>query len=570
MVIVKKSTLICSLMALLATGINQPAGAQQINGDKKSEAPDAAKGKQALLESYNARALAAANAQRYSEAAELYVLAFAQDARVYNSAYNAACAYALAGKADDTFVWLEKSVQAGYADTEHAKEDAELASLHTDARWQPWIKKLAAKAKRNARLWDADVWKSPYREQLPEDERIAGLSRLWSEVKYNFIYTETLLDLDWDAVYLKYLPQVRAAKNTAEYYRVLTRMMALLKDGHSGVYPPEQVDDTAFALAPFKTQLIEGRVLITEVSDAALRARGVLPGVEVLRVNGQDVKTYAESQLTPYASASTPQNLAVRIYQYDFLSGAIDKIPVLSLQDASGKTWNVKLRRITYAQKKQAMPNGPAYSWKMLDGDVAYVALNSFGDDVAATSYLRDFPEISKAKAIIFDLRKNGGGNTGVGYKILSTLSQQAFAGSHAETRDYKPSYRAWGRVQRNYEFASNSIPADKQHQYSGKVAVLTSANTFSAAEDFAVAFDTMQRGPIIGEPTGGSTGQPLEVSLPGGGVASICTKKDTYPDGKLFVGVGVQPHQLVQPTLADFRSGKDAVLEAALATLLK
>lgn len=101
-------------------------------------------------------------------------------------------------------------------------------------------------------------------------------------------------------------------------------------------------------------------------------------------------------------------------------------------------------------------------------------------------------------------------------------------------------------------------------------VIVLTSPRTFSAAEDFAVAFDAMQRGTIVGEATGGSTGQPLLFSLPGGGSGRVCTKRDTYPDGREFVGVGVQPHIKVAPTVADFRNGRDTVLEAALAELKK
>ena len=74
-----------------------------------------------------------------------------------------------------------------------------------------------------------------------------------------------------------------------------------------------------------------------------------------------------------------------------------------------------------------------------------------------------------------------------------------------------------------------------------------------------------MQRGKIIGEPTGGSTGQPLFFPLPGGGSARVCTKQDLYPDGRQWVGVGIQPQILVRPTIADFRAGRDTVLETAL-----
>jgi len=79
------------------------------------------------------------------------------------------------------------------------------------------------------------------------------------------------------------------------------------------------------------------------------------------------------------------------------------------------------------------------------------------------------------------------------------------------------------------------------------------------------VVFDAMKRGEIVGEPTGGSTGQPLMITLPGGGSARVCTKHDRYPDGKEFVGVGIQPAVVVHPTVEDFRAGRDTVLDAAL-----
>jgi C-terminal processing protease CtpA/Prc len=99
---------------------------------------------------------------------------------------------------------------------------------------------------------------------------------------------------------------------------------------------------------------------------------------------------------------------------------------------------------------------------------------------------------------------------------------------------------------------------------------VLTSARTFSAAEDFCAVFDYMKRGTIMGEPTGGSTGQPLLFGLPGGGRARVCIKRDAYPDGKEFVGFGIKPTMTISPTLADVRAGRDTVLEGALQYLAK
>ena len=64
----------------------------------------------------------------------------------------------------------------------------------------------------------------------------------------------------------------------------------------------------------------------------------------------------------------------------------------------------------------------------------------------------------------------------------------------------------------------------DGKRLYKNPVALLSSAATFSAAEDFLVAFRVMSRGIIVGERSGGSTGQPLFFALPGGGSARVCT----------------------------------------------
>lgn len=104
---------------------------------------------------------------------------------------------------------------------------------------------------------------------------------------------------------------------------------------------------------------------------------------------------------------------------------------------------------------------------------------------------------------------------------------------------------------------------------FNGPVAVLIGPQTFSAAEDFLVSYDLMKRGLIIGEASGGSTGQSLSLKLPGGGSARICIKRDTYPDGRAFVGTGIMPTIDVKSTVADLRNGRDVVLERAIAELL-
>jgi C-terminal processing protease CtpA/Prc len=425
-----------------------------------------------------------------------------------------------------------------------------------------------ALAQQPAMQWETAALAGAFRENLGEDEKIAGLSKLWSEVKYNFVDTAKLEKLDWDRLYLETLPRVRATRSTEDYYKVLMELVGKLKDGHTGVFPPQELSNRMDGLPLLKTRPIEGRVIVTEVQDPGLRAKGIMPGLEVVAVEGAEVKSYAARDIAPFVSAASPQDEELRTFGSGLLRGAAGSAPRLTFRDAAGKQFDLQVPRVAAEARAAAAPTTPSFEFSMLPGDVAYVSLNSFEDDSAAQAWLAAFDEIAKSSALVIDVRRNGGGRSDVGYKILSTLDRKAFLTSRWATRDYKPAWRAWGRDMPLYAAAPDAVQPDPQRQYDKPVLLLTGAATSSAAEDFAVAFDGMQRGSLVGEPTAGSTGQPLFIKLPGGGGARICTKQDSYPDGRVFVGVGVQPQHIVKQTVDGVRAGRDEVLEAALATL--
>lgn len=423
---------------------------------------------------------------------------------------------------------------------------------------------------REALLFDSPALGSPYRENISEDEKIAGLSKFWSEVKYNFVYVDKLKELDWDRLYLEYLPKVRATTTTADYYRVLMELCAKLQDGHTNVYPGPELRNAMMARPLMKTHLVEGRVLVREVFDPALQAGGVVPGSEIVEVDGEPVVAYAQREIAPYVSASTPQDRDIRVYGYQFLMGTRDKAPRLTFRHADGKTVKLEAKRVDAQSFGKAAGGNPPFELRKLPGNVSYVALNSFGDSRAADAFLAAFDQIAASSALIIDLRNNGGGNSSEGWRVLAALTDKPFATGKWATRQYLPSYRAWKRPMPDFEGKLNDRQPDGKRLFKGPVAVLTSGATYSAAEDFMVAYEGMGRGPIVGEATGGSTGQPLFINLPGGGVARICTKADTYPDGRAWVGHGIQPTIKAAPTVADLRRGRDTVLEAALAALKK
>ncbi|MBU1821683.1 MAG: hypothetical protein KKG00_09280, partial [Bacteroidetes bacterium] len=108
--------------------------------------------------------------------------------------------------------------------------------------------------------WNSAVWQTPYAENISDQEKLAGLALVWSEAKYNFAFFDKVPQLDWDSLYLSYLPKVTQTKSTLEYYLTLQEMMARLNDGHTGVYPP-QLAGNMYTRPGFFTALVEDKVI---------------------------------------------------------------------------------------------------------------------------------------------------------------------------------------------------------------------------------------------------------------------------------------------------------------------
>ncbi|NMO18804.1 S41 family peptidase [Pyxidicoccus fallax] len=482
--------------------------------------------------------------------------------------YNGACSAALAGRKAQALEWLARAVALDGVDAKRMAADPDLAALHGDPGWRPLLQVAQEAQARRERMWSSPALATPYRETLPEDERVAGLSKLWAEVKFNFVNFDRVPELDWDALYAQYLPRVRAARDTVAYYRELQSFASRLQDGHTGAFMPGEVFERVHARPGLTTLYLEGRVIVRAVFDERLRSLGIVPGWEIVTVEGQPVAEYAAAKVMPYFSWSTPQDKLSRAYERFLLDGPVDAAVKVGFKDARGALRELELPRMGVQARSAALPNAAPFEWKLLPGNIAYVVLRGFGDDRPAEAFEASFEQLSKADALILDIRDHGGGNTSVGLRILSTLTDKPFATTAWRTREYRPAYRAWGRGERSFRGEPKQVPPSGRFHYAKPVVMLTSPRTYSAGEDFAVVFDAMKRGTLIGEPTGGSTGQPLMISLPGGGSARICTKRDTYPDGREYVGVGVIPQVKVTPRLSDFRAGRDTVLDAAVRLL--
>ena len=417
---------------------------------------------------------------------------------------------------------------------------------------------------------------------LTENERMSGFINFWTEVKYNFAFFDQVPELDWQQVLMDYIPKVKNATSNLEYYRVLQEVCAQLNDGHTNIYLPSELQMVLGTPAVTITP-IDGLLYVTNI-DKTL-SESVPLGSQLISVDHVPVETYIQEHVRPYISSST-DHIRRNTEARKVLEGNKLESVWVELQTPEGE-----LKQLTLSRNPSNVEWGiPRDGWELSTfkryGDVAYISLNSFDSRKIVEEFEGYLDSIQTAEALILDLRKNGGGSSWNGYNILQHLTEKPIITSKWKTREHRPALKAWGAfIDENsehlgswdretlasykddywFESGPDTIAPNNDVVINLPTVVLIGNNTASAAEDFLVAADPIDNMVTMGDYSYGSTGQPMFIRLPGGGKARICTKRDTYPDGREFVGYGVKPDVLIAKTLEDILTGEDSILNMAL-----
>lgn len=428
-------------------------------------------------------------------------------------------------------------------------------------------------------------------EPLSAQDRIFGFTQFWTEVKYNFAFFNQVPELDWNHVLYQTLPKLQSRQSNDEYYRTLEEVCALLHDGHTDITPPayieNQLDYPAVTLSP-----IEGNPIVINVSVPLEKDLPI--GSKIIEVDGTDVNSLLKERVFPYISAST-EYIAVDKGIRDLLEGPEGSKVDITVMRPDGSKEMVPLirnRSTLNVHWVNPTPERGLLDFRKLSNGLAYVALNRFNNPHIDDLFNSYADSILSCKALIIDLRYNGGGNSGVGYNIVGHFTDKPFQTSSWKSPTHTAAYKAWGSfiagrpdstlspsdLEHKEDFLGNRWyyePAGTWGPSKGSVirmpiVLLIGHETASAAEDFVVAMDQLGIAKKIGSNTFGSTGQPLTIRLPGGGSARICTKRDTYANGKEFVGYGIAPDFRVEETVDDLIHHRDPVLAYAINYLEK
>jgi C-terminal processing protease CtpA/Prc len=406
--------------------------------------------------------------------------------------------------------------------------------------------------------------------RLTSTQRVEAFTRLWSTAKFNFANFDLVPELNWDNVLSEYLPKVMADQSNGTYSLLLQECIAQLRDGHTSV-GSSWGKGLPSACPPLRVRSVGGKAIVTELAETEeIKASGIKPGAEITHVDGRPVQELLEKDIYPYISASTPQGRDLKAYPR-ILQGPKESKVSLSVKTLGGTAREVSLTRKSSGLAMIPQQTSRSdFEYRDLGDGFVYVALNTFGSSDVVEAFNEKFEEISRAKGLIIDVRKNRGGSSRHGHKIIAHLIDKAIPATRWKTPQYRAAFRAWGRDEQWYDGGSKMInPETAEQPFLGPVVVLISPETNSAAEDFVVPLHAAGRATIVGQKSRGSTGQPLQFSFLDGKIhGRVCTKRDQYPDGRDFVGVGIIPDKEVHPTVEDIINNRDTVLEKAIEVL--
>lgn len=341
--------------------------------------------------------------------------------------------------------------------------------------------------------------------------------------------------LNMDSLHLAFAARAKGAQTTIEYGLVVQEYIAALQCGHA---------TTCFRkyTANQSPAFIQDSLYVNKPDDY-LAKYGFKDKDRIIAIAGTPYKEWIE-QNEKYTSASTAADRRLRTTRdiYSSLTDTIRELTLLRGDDTLKVT--LPLKRADYFPDKENIN----VETKVLQDSIGYLAINTMMNPVME-DFKAAYPKIKDLPYLIIDVRRNGGGNSNNGRDICKYFIRTEQLHSVIE---------------------ETMLP--EADAYKGKIYLLTNTYTFSAAESFTLDMKESGNCTLVGEPTGGDTGnRPRNFGTKHRTFFRIATREpELSPKGFPMEGVGIPPHHQVSQTVADFLKDEDTILNYTIELITK
>jgi peptidase S41-like protein len=451
-------------------------------------------------------------------------------------------------------------------------------------------------------------------EQLKEDFQIA---RRALEEGHSGIYRYTS-KAEMDRAFDQAARSLDSPMDALEFFRILAPTVARIKCGHTAVVPDETTRkdiNNTLPLLPFQVRVLNSKPYIfRDFADlAASNKSPSLAGREIRSINGVPASKIISTMLAAIpADGDVQSSRQYRIGSWSFnsilfsLSGIKSPFEVVVAgADSKQQTIHVEgvprpklleASRNRYPQDQEPSRGGELKFYD--DGRIAQIVIHQFGAwaDPERKLGFRDFYKESfeaihskGSKALIIDLRNNGGGEDELGQLLLSYLVDKPFkyyddlvinsmafsfskyAGSGITIPEKLVETRADGKVHA-IGHPNWGTKQPNQPTFTGKVFILINGGSFSTTSEFLSQAHFHHRATFIGQESAGgyygnSSGFMPLITLPNSKVGVRIPLMTYYMavSGYTAASHGIVPDYVVDYTIEEMLAGTDKDVTLAL-----
>ena len=381
----------------------------------------------------------------------------------------------------------------------------------------------------------------------------------------------------------------------------ISRLVGALDEGHLG-FATNKVSDSLYAY-----HSVRFPYLLFDIDNGALVVQRDLSVVNKLpafsrinEINGIPVQQLYDKYAKLYGGLEPWRRLQVKnnIRKLLYMDGIVSPFRIKAT--VNEQTLEFTTDGYTYRQADSisklivaelSVPAKP-FSVSFPGNNIALIEFNNMNGKLRDSFdvFLRNtFQQVKKKNisGLIIDLRKNGGGDSGLGDMLIGYISGKEYrnaSGMKMRISSHSKAYAALVgaedpfRKTKNgklYSYKSTRLiePAKNDLRYTGKTAVLIGTGTFSSANMLTNAIKDYQLVTLIGESTAepaNDFGEIFPFMLPHTCIvatASIKMFMRANGDEKDFTGI--KPDIEVVNTLSDIQQKKDRVMERAVQWIL-
>ena len=383
------------------------------------------------------------------------------------------------------------------------------------------------------------------------------LQTVKDDLKKNY-YDPTYHGMDIEARFKAADENLKQATSLGQLFGVIAQALADLDDSHTFFLPPGRSSKTEYG---WQVQMVGDKSYVVAVkpgSDAAVK--GLHPGDQVISADGIALtrQTLWKFQYL-YRTLRPRPGIRVVLIQADGKEKQLDvmakvqqgkRIVDLTGENGGSDIWDLIRENETenHLMRHRYLELGDdLFIWKMPEFDLEKYKVDEMVD------------KFKKRKALILDLRGNGGGAEETLSRLIGNLFGHDIKIGDLKTRkDSKPLV----------------AKTRGDHAFSGKLVVLIDSDSGSAAELLARIVQLEKRGAVIGDVSAGAVMRArhfdhqvgTETIVPYG--VSITEADIIMSDSKSLEHNGVTPDEIKLPTPADMAAQRDPVLSYAASLL--